>query len=70
MERVCKTVHWLVLSEIQEVFETEAEKRKELGVFGCIMGQLGRGKDISVQPERRKEENEKSHPLLSTGICG
>lgn len=31
------------------------------------MGQVGRGEDISVQPERMEEE-EKSLPLPSTGI--
>lgn len=37
--------------------------------FGCIVGQVRRGEEISVQPERMEEE-EKSLPLPSMGIPG
>lgn len=44
----------------QEVFETEAEKHQEPGRFRYILQQTQRSKDISVQPEKMEEEEEKS----------
>lgn len=54
-----QAVCWF-LGRNQEVFETEAEKHQEPGRFRYILQQIQRSKDISVQPEKMEEEEEKS----------
>lgn len=45
------------------------ENQEGLGPL-CIVGQMGRCRDISVQPERTEEEEEKSPPSPSMSIPG